>query len=65
MFAFAYLTLSGVVAPVVGLVRPVPADPLSRWLLFSLFASGLLGLGWYLIGAVRRLSRPAGLQKQG
>ena len=66
MFAFAYLTVAGVVAPVVGLaLRPVPSDPLSRWLLFSLFASGLLGLGWYLIGAVRRLSKPRRLQKRG
>lgn len=45
MFAFAYLTVAGVVAPVVGLaLRPVPSYPLWRWLLFSLFASGLLGL---------------------
>ena len=57
-FAFAYLTLVGVVVPVVGLAsRPVPSNLVSRRWLVVLFVSGLLFLGLYLIGAVRQLSK--------
>ena len=62
-FAFAYLTVVGVVVPIVGLAwRPVPSSLLSRRVLVSLFASGLLALGWYLIWAIRQLSKPSKLQ---
>ena len=62
-FAFAYLTVVGVVVPIVGLAwRPVPSDLLSRRVLVSLFASGLLVLGGYLIWAIRQLSKPSKLQ---
>ena len=56
--AFSYLTVAGVVVPVVSLAwRPVPYNLLSRrWLVF-LFVSGLLVLGWYLIWAIRQLSK--------
>ena len=56
--AFAYLTVAGVVVPVVGLAwRPVPYNLLSRRVLVGLFVSGLLVLGWYLIWAIRQLSK--------
>ena len=61
--AFAYLTVAGVVVPVVGLAwRPVPSGLLSRRVLVSLFVSGLAVLGWYLIWAVRQLAKPSKLQ---
>ncbi len=63
--AFAYLTVVGVVVPVVGLAsRPVPYDLLSRRWLVGLFISGLLAVGGYLIWAIRQLSRPIDPQNQ-
>ena len=62
---FAYLTLVGVVAPVIGLAwRPVWSGLLSRVVLVSLFGSGLVALGWYLIRAIRQLSKPSVPQDQ-
>ena len=56
--AFAYLTVVGVVVPVVGLAwRPVWSGLLSRRWLVGLFVSGLLFLGGYLIWAIRQLSK--------
>lgn len=56
--AFAYLTMVGVVVPVVGLAwRPVPFDLFARRVLVSLFVSGLSVVGCYLIWAIWRLSR--------
>ena len=56
--AFSYLTVAGVVVPVVGLAwRPVPYNLLSRRVLVGLFVSGLLVLGWYLIWSTRQLSK--------
>ena len=61
--AFTYLTVVGVMAPIVGLAwRPVPSDTLWRIVLVSLFATGLLALGGYLIWAIRQLSKPSKLQ---
>ena len=61
--AFAYLTVVGVMVPIVGLAwRPVPSDTLWRIALVSLFATGLLALGGYLIWAIRQLSKPSKLQ---
>lgn len=55
---FVYLTVVGVVVPVIGLAwRPVPSGYTIRWVLVSLFVTGLLALGMYLIGAIRQLSR--------
>ena len=57
-FAFAYLTVVGVVVPVAALAwRPVPSGHHVRWVLVSLFVSGLLALGLYLVGAIRQLTR--------
>ena len=57
-WSFAYLTVVGVVVPVVGLAwRPVPSDLLSRRVLVFLFVTGLFALGWYLIWAIRQLTR--------
>lgn len=53
-----YLTVVGVVAPVIGLaMRPVPSSPTSRLVLVALFVSGLVVLFGYLIYAVRQLRR--------
>ena len=63
--AFAYLTVVGVVVPVVGLaLRQVPYDLPSPWWLVALFISGLLALGGYLIWAIRQLSKPIVPQNQ-
>ena len=60
--AFAYLTVVGVMVPIVGLAwRPVPSDTLWRIVLVSLFTTGLLALGGYLIWAIRQLSKPSKL----
>ena len=57
---FAYITLVGVVVPVIGLLwPPFGSDLLIRIVLVSLFVAGLLVLGWYLIRAIRRLSKPS------
>ena len=54
----AYLTLVGVVAPVVALAsRPVPASLASRVALVGVFLSGLVVLFGYLIVAVRQLGQ--------
>lgn len=51
-----YLTLMGVIIPVVALAtRPVPSGLVSRRVLVALFTSGLVALFGYLIWAVRRL----------
>ena len=61
--AFGYLTVFGVVAPVVGLAwRPVPSSLLWRILLVLGFVSGVGVLGGYLIWAIRQLSKPSKLQ---
>lgn len=61
--AFGYLTVAGVVVPLAGLAwRPVPSDLLSRRVLVFLFVSGLAGLGWYLIWAIRQLAEPSNPQ---
>lgn len=53
-----YLTIVGVIAPVVSLAtRPVPSGLGSRRVLVALFISGLLALFGYLIWAVVRLYR--------
>ena len=63
--AFAYLTVVGVVVPVVGLAwRPVWSGLLARRWLVGLFVSGLLFLGWYLIWAIRQLSKSSVPQDQ-
>ena len=61
--AFGYLAVFGVLAPVVGLAwRPVPSNLLWRILLVFGFVSGVGVLGWYLIWAVRQLSKPSNRQ---
>lgn len=61
--AFGYLTVFGVVAPVVGLAwRPVPSSLLWRILLVLGFVSGVGVLGGYLIWAIRQLSKSSKLQ---
>ncbi|MCE2530815.1 MAG: hypothetical protein J4G11_13250 [Acidimicrobiia bacterium] len=63
--AFAYLTVVGVVVPVVGLAwRPVWSGLLARRWLVGLFVSGLLVLGWYLFWAIRQLSESSVPQDQ-
>ena len=62
---FAYLTLAGVVFPVIGLLwPPVGSDLLIRIGLVALFVAGLVALGWSLIRAIRRLSKPGVPQDQ-
>ena len=63
--AFAYLTVVGVVIPIVGLTwRPVWSGLLARRWLVGLFVSGLLVLGWYLFWAIRQLSESSIPQDQ-
>lgn len=57
MAAFSYLTVVGVVFPVIGLAsRPVPYDLIARRVYVYLFLSGLVSVGGYLTWAIRRLN---------